>query len=194
LSELLEGSFSKGSDYSEWEAKRKFIVTAIDVDGSLLDVGCANGFLLMSLKAWSQHNLECYGIDIREDLVEDARALFPGQEGNFSASDVRDFAQFGIDSFPKSFDYIFWNFLGSWDISEDVWSTTFHRLLAKTRRRLIVGLYGSNDWVKNSLRWRSERENLILRLDSFRKSGIEFTGYELNANGFNNIIAWIDIR
>ena len=40
-------------DEERWEAARRPIVEAIHRRGSLLDVGCANGYLLESLVHWS---------------------------------------------------------------------------------------------------------------------------------------------
>jgi SAM-dependent methyltransferase len=57
-----------------WEAARRGIVEGIDLPGTFLDVGCANGLLMESVAAWSPHAVEVYGIDFAPGLVELARA------------------------------------------------------------------------------------------------------------------------
>ena len=66
LSELreLEASYLQRSDPIEqsgfhggaerWRAEREPILDAIMRDGELLDIGCANGFLLECLVEWGQ--------------------------------------------------------------------------------------------------------------------------------------------
>ena len=59
---------------------RRPIVEAVHRDGSLLDVGCANGLLMESLAEWSEeegHRLEPHGLDISEALVRLARSRYP---------------------------------------------------------------------------------------------------------------------
>jgi hypothetical protein len=60
-----------------WEAARRPIVEAIDQDGTLLDVGCANGLLMESVVAWSEHDVEPYGVDFAPSLVELAGIRLP---------------------------------------------------------------------------------------------------------------------
>ncbi len=60
-----------------WEAARRPIVEAIDGPGTFLDVGCANGLLMESVHAWSDHEIEPYGLDFAPGLVDLARARLP---------------------------------------------------------------------------------------------------------------------
>ena len=60
-----------------WEAARRPIVEAIDGPGTFLDVGCANGLLMESVVAWSDHEIEPYGVDFAPGLVDLARARLP---------------------------------------------------------------------------------------------------------------------
>jgi SAM-dependent methyltransferase len=69
-----------GRDERDWERYRRGIVAPIEHDGSFLDIGCANGLLLESVVHWAGengHNLEPYGLDISEKLVELARQRLP---------------------------------------------------------------------------------------------------------------------
>jgi SAM-dependent methyltransferase len=60
-----------------WQAARHGVVEAIDGPGTFLDVGCANGLLIESVVAWSDHELEPYGVDFAAGLVDLARARLP---------------------------------------------------------------------------------------------------------------------
>src|SRR5207237_8538431 len=59
-----------GGDEERWEAARRPIVEAIGRDGSFLDVGCANGYLLESIVRWSEHDVDPHGLDFSARLVE----------------------------------------------------------------------------------------------------------------------------
>jgi GNAT superfamily N-acetyltransferase len=71
-----EGSGKLGSG-EDWEYARSHIAHAIDRDGSFLDVGCANGYLLECLPRWTPHVLDRSGLDIAPQLVELARRRLP---------------------------------------------------------------------------------------------------------------------
>ncbi|MDJ0786035.1 MAG: class I SAM-dependent methyltransferase [Myxococcota bacterium] len=79
----------RSSGASGWEPKRRCIADAIDHDGDLLDVGCANGLLLESLVAWCATKgvaLRPHGIDFSWELVERARLRHPGLEAHFEVA------------------------------------------------------------------------------------------------------------
>ncbi len=71
-----EGSGKSGSAEG-WEYARSHIAHAIDRDGSFLDIGCANGYLLECLPRWTPHAIDRYGLDIAPELVELARDRLP---------------------------------------------------------------------------------------------------------------------
>ncbi len=71
-----EGSGKSGSA-EDWEHARSHISHAIDRDGSFLDIGCANGYLLECLPRWTPHQLDRYGLDIAPELVDLARRRLP---------------------------------------------------------------------------------------------------------------------
>ncbi len=115
LKELLEGSdFLSNHDtalenFKAWERARKYIAQAIDHDGSLLDYGCANGFLLKCLQEWSPYTINPYGVDIDETRLEQARELFETKSEHFlnTQEKTREEAEVWLNN--KSFDYIHWN-------------------------------------------------------------------------------------
>jgi SAM-dependent methyltransferase len=71
-----QGSGKQGS-HADWVYARSHIAEAIDRDGSFLDVGCANGYLLECLPDWTPHRLDRSGLDIAPDLVALARRRLP---------------------------------------------------------------------------------------------------------------------
>jgi SAM-dependent methyltransferase len=74
-----EGSGFRGSD-QDWYDTRSILCDAIPGDGSVLDVGCANGHLMECLATWCAErgmNIEPYGVDISERLVAEARRRLP---------------------------------------------------------------------------------------------------------------------
>jgi hypothetical protein len=71
------GQSGKTGTAEDWERSRSHIAEAIDRDGTFLDVGCANGYLLECLQRWTPFALEPYGLDISPQLAELARARLP---------------------------------------------------------------------------------------------------------------------
>lgn len=75
-----EGGSGFGGTPDDWRAAREPITDGIDGDGTFLDVGCANGLLMESVRSWcSERDLavEPYGLDIAPGLVERARERLP---------------------------------------------------------------------------------------------------------------------
>jgi hypothetical protein len=67
-------------DEARWEAARRPVLVAVDADGDLLDVGCANGYLMESVHRWAAadgYAIEPYGLDISTGLAELARRRLP---------------------------------------------------------------------------------------------------------------------
>ena len=53
---------------------------AVETDGTFLDVGCANGYMMESVEKWSAergHRVEPYGLDIVPELADLARSRLP---------------------------------------------------------------------------------------------------------------------
>ena len=109
-----------------WRAARHGIVEAIDGPGTFLDVGCANGLLIESVVAWSDHELEPYGVDFAPGLVDLARARLPQWADRIWVGDAATWTP------PFRFDFVHSRF----EIGH------FERLLG-FGRRLIVSSDGS---------------------------------------------------
>ena len=129
-----------GGGAKRWREEREPILDAVDGDGDLLDIGCANGFLLESLVAWGQERglaLIPFGLDLGERLIARARARMPRFAANFFAGNGWDWEP------PRRFRYVY-------TLSDCVPPAYFaeyaRRLLARVvapEGRLIVGSYGS---------------------------------------------------
>ena len=87
-------------DAETWEAVRRPIVQAIDRPGTFLDVGCANGLLMESIVAWSEHAIEPYGLDFAPRLVEEARRRLPQWADRIFLGDVLEWQP------PRRFDFV----------------------------------------------------------------------------------------
>jgi hypothetical protein len=66
-----------GGDEPRWHAARRPIAEAIDKGGTLLDIGCASGYLLESIVRWAPHRIEPYGLELAPPLAELARRRLP---------------------------------------------------------------------------------------------------------------------
>jgi len=64
----------------EWRAKRQHLAVPMDVNGSWLDIGCANGHLLATLPIWTRERgvvVEAHGLELIPELADLARSLHP---------------------------------------------------------------------------------------------------------------------
>lgn len=98
---LAAGTPQGGSGHSgDWERARRPLLAAVDRDGSFLDIGCANGYLLESLVAWSSHRLEPYGLEIAPELAALARSRLPQSAERIFVGNVLDWEP------PQRFTYL----------------------------------------------------------------------------------------
>jgi SAM-dependent methyltransferase len=126
-----------GGDDERWEAARRPIVEAIDRDGSFLDVGCANGYLLESIVRWSEYRVEPYGLDFSPRLVELARSRLPQWAQRIFLGDALEWEP------PRRFDFVRTELVYA---PEERRRELVERLLERAvapRGRLIVCGYGS---------------------------------------------------
>lgn len=74
------GSGSREGSEGAWRAKRQHLAVPMDTDGTWLDVGCANGHLLVTLPAWAFERglrIEPHGLEVLPRVADLARALHP---------------------------------------------------------------------------------------------------------------------
>ena len=136
---MMQSGYDGGA--KRWKEERGPIVKAIDRDGTFMDVGCANGFLLESLAAWvtleKRWHIIPYGVDMNPGLIVEAMRRWSGIADHFWVADAWEFSP------PEKFDFVYSladcvpeNFLPSY----------VARLLdryVKPGGRLIMGHYGS---------------------------------------------------
>ncbi|QAT17915.1 hypothetical protein BU251_09350 [Candidatus Velamenicoccus archaeovorus] len=132
--------------FKVYEITRFFISRSIDGDGAILDIGCANGFLLRCLQEWSGRSLVPYGVDKDASLVRKAKLLFPRHAANFVAADLSiepDLARI----WPQTrFDYIYWNVWDNYSFETQKETELLEACLRRLKAggRLILGFYESD--------------------------------------------------
>lgn len=74
------GQSGNGGTIEDWERSRRPVADAIERDGTFLDVGCANGFLMESVQGWCAERgitVEPYGVDLGPELIRLAQRRLP---------------------------------------------------------------------------------------------------------------------
>lgn len=98
----------KSSTYEEWVRLRIGMSELITQSGSVLDIGCANGYLLECLLQWTAHKgiaITPYGLDIGAQLVAQARERLPDYAANMFVGNGWDW-QPPASSGIQRFDYV----------------------------------------------------------------------------------------
>lgn len=136
---MLQSGFDGGA--ARWKEERGPIVEAIDRDGTFMDVGCANGYLLESLGAWStlqnRWHIIPYGVDMNAGLIVEAMSRWRGIADHFWVANAWEFCP------PEKFDFVY--SLADC-VPERFLPSYVARLLdryVKPGGRLIMGHYGS---------------------------------------------------
>jgi predicted O-methyltransferase YrrM len=104
--ELIESCHVHGANIQVWYDQRHFVSQAIHKPGTLLDIGCANGFLLKCLLEWSTHELVLYGIEFDKQRMEVAKTLLEPFSNNILEARVNELKNLDKRGFPSSFDFI----------------------------------------------------------------------------------------
>jgi SAM-dependent methyltransferase len=98
---LQQSGYGGGS--INWRKKRGVVLEAVDGNGTFLDVGCANGYLLECLVPWAQARgvrLSPYGLDIGERLIYLAQQRLPHWADRFFVGNIWDWEP------PRQFHYV----------------------------------------------------------------------------------------
>jgi hypothetical protein len=168
-----------GGGAKRWQEEREPILEAIDRDGELLDIGCANGYLLECLMKWGRERglgLIPYGLDIGPRLIDLAKKRFPDYRDNFYVGNGWDWRP------PKKFFYAY----TLYDcVPEDYLEEYIHRLLSRVvapSGRLIIGAYGS----------KTNREPPFDVEKFVRSCGYTVAGYSVGGNPPVALFVWID--
>ena len=86
-----------------WREARELVLLAMPRDGSLLDVGCANGHLMECIEAWAEERgqgVRVFGLELNEDLARVARARLPALADRIFTGNVSDWTP------PHRFTYV----------------------------------------------------------------------------------------
>lgn len=135
----LQSGFGGGP--ARWRAEREPILGAIERHGSLLDIGCANGFLVECLRSWGAErglSIVPFGLDLSADLIELARQRLPDFRSNFQVGNAWSWSP------HRRFTYVY-------TLADVVPLTHLRPFLSRLWHeflepdgRLIVGSYGSH--------------------------------------------------
>jgi hypothetical protein len=135
---IMRSGFAGGAD--RWRREREPILDGVNGDGALLDIGCANGYLLDSLVEWGNergYQLTPHGLDAGAHLVEEARRRLPTFGDNFHVGNVWYWRP------PRRYRYVYM----VWDcVPVYFLGATIKKLLREfvaPGGRLILGSYGS---------------------------------------------------
>ena len=182
LTKLLNECCFHSSSFEFWCRSRRFITSAIDKDGTILDIGCANGFLLRCFQEWSEHVLTPYGFDLNDRFIDEAKELFPQHKEHFRQFDILKLPDTNSLTLPSSYDFVYWAVWDNW---------TFHRQLeiqviksieamVKSGGKLILGLY------------HEDRDRSFTVLAELEQLGFSFSKVVENFDGCE-IAAWQEV-
>ncbi len=133
------GQSGHGGGEAVYRYTRGMLLEAVHRSGRLLDVGCANGYLMEKLAPWLQGTgleVEVYGLDISEGLLDLAKRRLPQWEDRFFLGNALHWSP------PRRFDFVCCAELAY--VPRDRERELFERLLAEyvaPGGRLILGPY-----------------------------------------------------
>ena len=136
---IRQSGFAGGA--VRWRAEREPILDAVERGGDLLDVGCANGYLVECLVTWGRErglDLVPFGVDRSDALVALARRRLPECAARFWVANAWEWQP------PRRFRYVY----ALHDCVPGEYLRSFvERLLGgavASGGRLIIGAYGSH--------------------------------------------------
>jgi SAM-dependent methyltransferase len=135
---IRQSGFGGGPE--RWRAEREPILDGVDEDGTFLDIGCANGYLLECLVAWARERgaeLDPHGLDRSAGLVGLARERLPAFASQLFVGNAWSWES------PRRFRYVY-----TLDdcVPPEYLSRYVRRILGsmvEPAGRLILGAYGS---------------------------------------------------
>jgi len=161
-----------------WVERRKFFVSVFNKNGSVLDVGCANGLFLACLQYWSPHRFTPFGFDVN-DPVQQAALLFPSHPENFRQMNIDDYLRSKPSSFPSTFDFVFWNVWKDFDLERNVRYVDSLVALVSSGGRIVFGFYDSE-------------ETNLRKISQLRTLGYDVETVQCPTD--SHMAAWLDIH
>ena len=139
----LNGSCVDGPSFETWRRARSFIASEIHRPGAVLDIGCANGFLLRCLQEWSEYPITPFGIDSSAGRAGDVARFFPSQRDHFARLPVERMGEIDAHGLPAKYDFIYWAVWDNYGFDRqdrvDLLQRAFESV--KDDGRLILGFY-----------------------------------------------------
>ena len=168
-----------GGGPERWRSEREPILDGIPGDGDLLDVGCANGYLLLCLVRWGRARglrLVPHGVDRSAALVERAREMLPEFSANMHVGDAWTWTP------PRRYACVY----ALYDcVPVDYLAEYVERLLDRAVAdggRLMVGAYGSRSADQRPF-------DLVRFLESH---GHVVSGHSRGGSPPISLFAWVD--
>ncbi len=170
------------ADILSWALMRKFVAQTIHHPGTILDVGCGNGFFLRCLQEWQPHVLIPYGFDSVPEYIKQTKDLHPNYSNNFATlfmENIKDFSKTGL---PDRYDFVYWAVWDNWDFS----SLSNLKLLKTIRSfilpkgRLILSFYSGN------------KEMNLSKIEQLKSLGYIPQGIINNPSGRSEVVCWFD--
>lgn len=174
---VRQSGFGGGDE--RWKSERSPILQAIEGDGDIVDIGCANGYLAQCLTEWAQERgiaLTPHGIDIGKRLIEEARRRLPQFAENFRVANGWDWRP------AHRFRYVY---ALSDCVPFALLQEYLQRLLTRVVApggRLIVGAYGS----------RSRRTPPLPLADVLQSYGLRVAGRAAGGDPAVTEFAWVE--
>jgi hypothetical protein len=129
-----------GGGEQRWRTERELILDAVTGDGDLLDVGCANGYLLECLVKWGRERgirlMPC-GLDCGANLVALAKARFRQRASHFWVGNSWDWVP------PHPFRYVYSLYDCVPEAMLSAYILRLATLYVAEAGTLILGAYGS---------------------------------------------------
>jgi len=168
-----------GGGAKRWRAEREPILDGVITDGDILDVGCANGYLLESLVRWGRKRglrLTPHGVDRSTPLIDRARTRLPKFAGNMHVGDAWSWKP------PQHYKYVYVLYdCVPFEYLDEFIRRLFDRAVADNGR-LIVGAYGSRS-----------RSDPPFNIGSFLSlHGWMISGQSSGGSPVTSLFAWTD--
>ncbi len=175
---IRQSGFGGGAE--RWRQERSPILDAVDADGEILDVGCANGYLLECLVSWGRERgiaLVPFGLDFGPRLIERARQRLHDYADHFLVGNAWTWRP------PRRFRYVY----SLYDCVPEQYAADYVRRLAERfvwpGGRLIIGAYGS----------RSRNEPPYDVGGLIRRAGLMVTGTAAGGQPPITSFVWCDV-